>query len=112
MVLSTEHRSVFQKTWVMVIAAMAVLACMLFAVPFAFAVGTAFGALGNVMKTICLAIGAIFVGIGIIKVAIAHANEDGPATQKAAMMIATGIALIVLGPQVPGIISGLAGVVG
>jgi len=51
----------------------------------------------NVMKKICVIVGAIFALIGIVKIAIAHANEDGPAQQKAAMMLATGVILVILG---------------
>lgn len=54
----------------------------------------------TVMKYICNIVGIIFALIGIVKFAISHANEDGPAQQKAAMMIATGIVLVVLGAVV------------
>ena len=40
--------------------------------------------------------GALFVLVGIIRFVISHANEDGPNQQKAALMIATGVALIIV----------------
>ena len=59
---------------------------------------TAFTAIFNVLKTITTIVGAIFLIVGIVRFIIAHANEDGPNQQKAAMLIATGIALIIIGP--------------
>ena len=57
-----------------------------------------------IVKIICLIVGALFSIVGIVKFAISHANEDGPAQQKAIMMIATGILLVVLGLALPEII--------
>ena len=59
---------------------------------------SAFNAIFNVLKTITTVIGAIFLIVGIVRFIIAHANEDGPNQQKAAMLIATGIALVIIGP--------------
>lgn len=39
--------------------------------------------------------GIIFLIIGFVKLIIAHAQEDAPGQQKAAMFIATGIVLLV-----------------
>ena len=58
----------------------------------------AFTKLYGVVKIITTVIGAIFLLVGIVRFVIAHANEDGPSQQKAAMFIATGIALIAIGP--------------
>ena len=58
----------------------------------------------TIVKVICLIVGALFSIVGIVKFAISHANEDGPAQQKAIMMIATGILLVVLGLALPTII--------
>lgn len=51
----------------------------------------------SIVRLIVNVLGAIFALVGIVKFAIAHANEDGPAQQKAAMMIATGIVLLLMG---------------
>lgn len=51
----------------------------------------------TIVKAICYIVGALFAIVGIVKFAISHANEDGPAQQKAIMMIATGLLLVVLG---------------
>lgn len=51
----------------------------------------------TIVKVICYLVGALFAIIGVVKLAISHANEDGPAQQKAIMMLATGGLLIVLG---------------
>lgn len=59
---------------------------------------SAFESIFRVVKIITTVLGAIFLIVGIVKFVIAHANEDGPSQQKAAMMIATGIALVVIGP--------------
>jgi uncharacterized membrane protein len=83
-----------------IIATLCLMVCAYAAAPFAFAAGSASAVIEGVVKIIsmiCNVVGIIFVLIGVVKVAIAHANEDGPAQQKAALMIATGIILIVLG---------------
>ena len=59
-------------------------------------------ALVTIVEWICSIVGVIFSLIGIVKFAISHANEDGPSQQKAAMMIATGIVLVILGALVLG----------
>lgn len=51
----------------------------------------------EICAKIALVVGVIFAIIGILKFAISHANEDGPAQQKAAMMMATGVVLGILG---------------
>ena len=58
------------------------------------------GMLKTVLAVICSVVGVIFAVIGVVKIAIAHANEDGPAQSKAAMMIGTGIVLTILGAAV------------
>lgn len=50
----------------------------------------------TVVYNIVTVVGIIFVIVGIVKFAIAYANESGPDQQKAAMMMATGIVLILL----------------
>ena len=50
----------------------------------------------SVIYIIANAVGIIFVALGLLKLAIAHAQEDGPAQQKAALMTATGLLLILL----------------
>ena len=46
--------------------------------------------------TIVMIIGALFCLVGIVKYAIAHAENQGPEQQKATMMLATGIVLMIL----------------
>ena len=54
----------------------------------------------RILEIICCIVGALFTIIGIVKYAISHANEDGPAQQKAIMMMATGVILVLLGAAV------------
>ena len=81
-----------------------VVGTMYFAVTGAFADNAALSGVLNTLKLvltiICSVVGVIFAIVGIVKIAIAHANEDGPAHSKAAMMIATGIVLVILGAGV------------
>ncbi len=58
----------------------------------------------TILKIICFIAGAMFALVGIIKFAISHANDDGPAQQKAIMMMATGVVLVALGLAIPGIV--------
>lgn len=55
-------------------------------------------ALVSVLTLICSVVGAIMALVGFIKVIMAHADSNGPEQNKAAMMIGSGIALILLGP--------------
>ena len=61
--------------------------------------------LETIVKAICYICGALYEIIGIVKFAISHANEDGPAQQKGIMMIATGILLVVIGTALSTLIS-------
>lgn len=90
-------------------ASMLVMAILQYAFPVAFASGTASQALTGVIDllvtgimVICGVVGVIITLIGIIKLIMAHANDDGPAQQKAATMIGTGIVLILFGTVVIG----------
>ena len=56
-----------------------------------------------VVCNIVMILGIIFVILGLVKLVTAHANEDGPAQQKAATLLATGVVLVVL----PMILKGL-----
>ena len=60
----------------------------------------------TVLIAICSIVGGMFVIIGLIKFIISHANEDGPAQQKAIMMLATGIILIAVGVAIGNLITG------
>ena len=60
----------------------------------------------TIVKVICFIAGALFLIAGIVKYAISHANEDGPAQQKAIMMIATGAMLVALGGLLVNLIQG------
>ena len=50
----------------------------------------------KVVGAIVMIVGALFCVVGIVKIAIAHAENQGPEQQKAAMMLATGIVLCIL----------------
>ena len=56
-----------------------------------------------VVCNIVMIMGILFIIIGLVKLVTAHANEDGPAQQKAATFLATGVVLVVL----PMILKGL-----
>jgi len=56
-----------------------------------------FDAIRLILKVITSIVGGIFLLVGIIKFAIAQPNDDGPAQQKAIMMMATGILLVLIG---------------
>ena len=71
----------------------------------------AFSAIATVLQPLLTAIGALFILIGVIRYAIAHSQEDSPTQQKAAMMIGTGIALVVLGGMATTIVSGFGSLV-
>ena len=61
------------------------------------ATDTAKQAIGGVLSIVYLitnVMGIIFVIVGFVRLVIAHSQEDAPGQQKAAMFIATGIALI------------------
>lgn len=80
------------------IAGICLLACLYAAAPFAFADGAAvINGVVQVVCKICTVVGVLFAIVGIVKFVISHANEDGPAQQKAALMIATGVVLVILG---------------
>ena len=51
----------------------------------------------NVALLVAIVVGILLIIVGVIKFVVAHANEDGPGQQKAAMLLATGIALLLLG---------------
>ena len=53
-------------------------------------------AIVTVVCDIVMILGIIFVIIGLVKLVTAHANEDGPAQQKAATLLATGVVLVIL----------------
>ena len=68
--------------------------------PFVFADADAktqmFDAIRLIVKVICSIVGGIFLLVGIVKFAIAQSNDDGPAQQKAIMMMATGVLLVLI----------------
>ena len=51
----------------------------------------------KIIMVLMSALGALFIILGVIKFTIAHAQEDSPSQQKAAMLIASGIALFIVG---------------
>ena len=56
---------------------------------------SAMDAVFGVIRLIMTVVGVLLLLVGLIKFIIAHANEDGPNQQKAAMMMAAGLALLV-----------------
>lgn len=52
----------------------------------------------KVIKMVARFVGVIFAIVGLVSLVTAHANEDGPAQQKAAQRIAVGLALVAIGP--------------
>ena len=50
----------------------------------------------DIVALITNILGIIFIIIGFVKLVIAHAQEDAPGQQKAAMFIATGLILVLL----------------
>ena len=83
-----------------VLAIAAVIGCSFYAMPIVMAdpsASTVMGMIVDVIKKICVIVGALFVLLGVVRIVIAHANEDGPAQQKAATMLATGLILVILG---------------
>ena len=51
----------------------------------------------QIARGIAIVLGAFFMVFGIIKVAIAHSNENGPEQNKAIMQLAVGLILILFG---------------
>lgn len=49
----------------------------------------------SLLYMLMLAIGILFIAIGIVKLAIAHNQEDSPTKDKAVQQIATGIILMI-----------------
>lgn len=49
----------------------------------------------SILYMLMLAIGILFIALGIVKLTIAHSQEDSPTKDKAVQQIATGIILIV-----------------
>ena len=56
----------------------------------------AFDAIFKVVAIITSIVAILFILVGLVKFITAHANDNGPDQQKAAMMIATGVGLLVL----------------
>lgn len=63
---------------------------------YASVVNEAAEAVTKVVKLIATAIGAIFILVGVLKFAISYSNDDGPQQQKAVMMLAAGLVLVLL----------------
>ncbi len=53
-------------------------------------------AIKQIVTILCSVVGAIFLILGLVKLGIAQSEQDGPAQQKAIMMIATAVLLEVL----------------
>lgn len=49
----------------------------------------------SILYMLMLAIGILFIALGIVKLTIAHSQEDSPTKDKAVQQIATGIILII-----------------
>ena len=61
------------------------------------AIKTATTIVFQIARGIAIVLGAFFMVFGIIKVAIANANENGPEQNKAIMQLAVGLILILFG---------------
>ncbi len=92
------------------VAALSALVLLAFAMPCMAeadaAVNAAYTGITSAVRVLLTAIGAIFIVVGLVRFVLAHSQEDSPSQQKAAMMIATGIAAIVFGFALSSIISG------
>ena len=88
-----------KRTCMLCMAMVCVFTCMYTVAPFAFADNGAamINGIVQIASKIALVVGVIFGLIGILKFAVSHANEDGPAQQKAAMMMVTAVVLGILG---------------
>ena len=51
----------------------------------------------RILRGLCIILGAFFMVFGIVKVAIAHQNENGPDQNKALMQTGIGLVLVMLG---------------
>ena len=60
----------------------------------------AVGIIFKILRAICIVLGAFFVVFGVVKVAIAHANENPQDQSKALTMAAVGLVLVLLGSVV------------
>ena len=58
----------------------------------------AFSIIMQAIQIIASVVGAIFILVGVVRFVSSHANEDGPGQQKAIMMLATGLGLIIIIP--------------
>ena len=50
----------------------------------------------SILYLVANIVGIIFIAVGIVRFAMSHAQEDGPGQQKAIMMMATGVVLLVV----------------
>lgn len=98
-----KRQKAFQ-TALIVLPAMIAAAAIIAAISFGYAdtVDDVVDAVMKIVQIIAVAVGAIFVLVGIVKFAMAHANEDGPAQQKAILMLAAGIVLVLVGTIIIG----------
>ena len=64
------------------------------------AASTATKLIFQILRGICIILGAFFMIFGVVKVAIAHQNENGPEQNKAIMQTGVGLILIMLGAVV------------
>ena len=97
---ATPQRKDRKYAVMMLAAVLMLLPCAYYAAPFAFAApdtGAVIEGVISIVKLIANIVGVIFFLVGLLRFAIAQANEDGPGTQKAVMMLATGIVLLLLG---------------
>ena len=56
----------------------------------------AINAVLSILYLVANIVGIIFIAVGIVRFAMSHAQEDGPGQQKAIMMMATGVVLLVV----------------
>lgn len=95
--VSKKTRTIQNVVMALASAALFILAWQVCPVAFAGSAGAASSAAESIVKVVtavATAVGAVFLLMGVLRFAIAHANEDGPSQQKAALLIASGIVLI------------------
>jgi len=99
----SRKRQLTKNDWIeaglILIASIVITGIFMYCCPFVFAADAKVEMMKKVfliLRVITSVSGGIFFVVGLVKFAISHANEDGPAQQKAVMQMATGVLLIVL----------------
>lgn len=93
-----------QTVTVVLMAIMTLVGCtpLVFALTETEPAGEALKGIVSVVSLITNIVGIIFVVVGFVRYVMAHAQDDGPSQQKAALFIGTGIALFLVGTIISG----------